>query len=308
MKAPNRICLLGFGEVGSRLALDLKATSGLELCAWDLQFNIPASIPGANLNRLNHVTPCKSADDAASECDLVISAVTAAQDLDAARSVLPGMAKGSWFLDLNSASPGTRQAVFEAVESKGGKYVEAAIMSPIDPMGMASPVLLGGPHAQEFLPLAKGLGFTGAEFCSDRIGQAAATKLCRSVVIKGMEALLSEALLSARHYGVEERVIASLENLFPRPDWPQHARYMISRSVQHGVRRAEEMREAALTVREAGLEPLMSTACAERQEWAVQFVSALGHEELAPMLDAIKQRLKEQLHGNSNTGTPPHDH
>jgi hypothetical protein len=62
---------------------------------------------------------------------------------------------------------------------------------------------------------------------------------------------------------------------------------MISRSVQHGIRRAEEMREVAKTVAEAGLEPLMSSACAQRQQWAAQFTAALDHEDLHAMLDAV---------------------
>jgi 3-hydroxyisobutyrate dehydrogenase-like beta-hydroxyacid dehydrogenase len=144
------------------------------------------------------------------------------------------------------------------------------------------------------------LGFSGARFFSAELGQAAAAKMCRSVVIKGMEALLTEALLTARHFGVEDQVIASLENLLPRPDWPQHARYMISRSLLHGMRRAEEMGEAAFTVREAGLDPLMSTACAARQEWAARYAAALQHEELADLLDAIHGGIQTQQHRTLN--------
>ena len=80
--------------------------------------------------------------------------------------------------------------------------------------------------------------------------------MCRSVIVKGLEALLAESLLTARRHGVEEAVLASLPDLFPVGDWRKLARYMISRSLQHGRRRAEEMREAARTVAEAGVEPL----------------------------------------------------
>lgn len=294
MSELQTLCLLGIGEVGSRLADSLSRNPSLKLQAWDLLLDDPASKPSAALKRLPQLKRSNNAADAASDCELVISAVTAAQDLAAARSVLPGLAQGTWFLDLNSASPGTRQVVFEAVESAGGRYVEAAIMSPIDPLGICSPILLGGPHAQDFLPLAIGLGFSGAKYCSERIGQAAATKMCRSVVIKGMESLLTEALLTARHYGVEDEVIASLGNLVPRPDWRQHACYMISRSLLHGTRRAEEMQEAAQTVLEAGFEPSMSAASAGRQAWAAQFSPALEHQELAPMLDAIIAMVQHQ--------------
>jgi 3-hydroxyisobutyrate dehydrogenase-like beta-hydroxyacid dehydrogenase len=152
-------------------------------------------------------------------------------------------------------------------------------------------MLLGGPHAERFLPIAQDFGLSGTRFFSAELGRASAAKMCRSVMVKGIEALLCESLLAARHYGVEDDVLSSLEDLFPGPDWPKLSRYMISRAVEHGVRRAEEMREAAETVREAGLEPLMSAACAERQDWAAQFKAVLGAEELQPMLDAVRASL-----------------
>ena len=58
-------------------------------------------------------------------------------------------------------------------------------------------MLLGGPHAADFLERAAPIGFTGAKVYSDKVGQAAATKLCRSVMIKGIEALTLECFLAA---------------------------------------------------------------------------------------------------------------
>ena len=127
---------------------------------------------------------------------------------------------------------------------------------------------------QHFLAAADGLGFSAKVF-SEIYGQASATKMCRSVIIKGMEALLTESMLSARHYGVEKDVLASLSDLLPVGDWNKLAAYMISRSLEHGKRRAEEMREVAQTVAEAGIAPLMSEACVERQDWAAQYRGAL---------------------------------
>jgi 3-hydroxyisobutyrate dehydrogenase-like beta-hydroxyacid dehydrogenase len=144
--------------------------------------------------------------------------------------VLQGLEKNAWFLDLNSVSPGTKRELAKAVAAAGGRFVEAAVMSAISPRGMASPILAGGPHAAEFLPLGRFLGFSSLQLCSEAHGRAAATKMCRSVVVKGVEALLAEALLAARHYGVEDEVLASLQDQFPRSDWSGHARYMIARS------------------------------------------------------------------------------
>jgi 3-hydroxyisobutyrate dehydrogenase-like beta-hydroxyacid dehydrogenase len=175
------------------------------------------------------------------------------------------------------------------IEAAGGRYVEAAVMSPIHPKGIAAPILLGGPHSAEFAAVAADLGFTGASVYSPVVGPASATKLARSVVVKGMEALITESMLTARAWGVEAEVLASLSNLLPSADWPTLADYMIRRSLEHGGRRAEEMDEAAATVADAGVEPLMAKATALRQRWAGDHAETLEAQGLGALLDAIRK-------------------
>jgi 3-hydroxyisobutyrate dehydrogenase-like beta-hydroxyacid dehydrogenase len=284
------ICLLGFGEVGQTLAEDLPS---YHLTAWDVLFADPASKPSKALS-CHGVPRAKSADEAVAEAELIISAVTAAQDVTAAKTVAGGLRKGAFFLDFNSASPEAKKQSAVIVNGAGGRYVEAAVMAPIGPKRIATPMLLGGPHAEAFLPLGKAAGFAGMSFFSSDYGKASAAKMCRSVMVKGIEALLTESLVSARHYGVEETVLASLSDLFPVGDWPKLARYMISRALEHGTRRAEEMREVARTISDAGLTPLLSSATAERQDWAAARKSALDAETLPAMLDRLLAMRNDQ--------------
>ena len=289
----TKVCLLGFGEVGQTLAEDLASGGDLSLCTFDIKFSDRDSVPSRALESHPRVKGCDSAEAAASGCELVISAGTAAEDLAAARSVVPGLGQGCFYLDLNSVSPATTKAAAVVVEKAGGRYVEAAIMSSVGLRRIKSPILLGGPHAEAFVPVAQSLGFTGASYYSAELGRASAAKMCRSAIVKGLEALITEALLPARHFGVESEVLASLQDLLPGVDWTSQARYMIARSLEHGKRHAGEMREVAETVRGAGLEPLMSEACAGRQAWAPQFAAAaLKEAALADMLDAILKTLK----------------
>jgi 3-hydroxyisobutyrate dehydrogenase-like beta-hydroxyacid dehydrogenase len=285
-----RIALIGLGEVGRTLAGDL---AGHDLTAWDVKFADPDSEPSRNAQALG-VTPAGSAMAAVAGAELVISAVTAANDLVAAEAVAPGIATGAFFLDLNSASPGQKQASAAAIDRAGGRYVEAAVMSPIHPKRIASPMLLGGPHAAAFTELASPLGFDRVEVFAAEVGKASATKMCRSVVIKGVEALLTESMLAARAYGVEDRVLATLSNLLPADDWEKLAGYMIGRALEHGERRAEEMREAARTVAETGIEPLMATATAARQDFSARFPEALSGGSVAGMIDAIRSAMVAQ--------------
>src|SRR5690606_6130731 len=128
------------------------------------------------------VRAAASAAEAAADADLIVSAVTAAQDLAAAESVVSGIKPAAYFLDVNSVSPGVKAQVAQLIDSSGGRYVEAAIMSPISPKRIASPMLLGGRHAIAFLSQAQTLGFAGAQVFSDEVGRASAAKMCRSVM------------------------------------------------------------------------------------------------------------------------------
>jgi len=277
------IALIGFGEVGQILAADLAAPER-RISAWDTAFVEPASGPS---KAVRHKVRSENAREAVSNAALVFSVVTAGEAQSAARSVAAAMKPGAIYVDFNSVSPKTKQETRSIVETAGGRFVEAAIMAPVPPRRLATPILLGGPYAEEFAEIAEALGVTDARAFSTEIGKASAAKMSRSIIVKGIEALVTESLLLARRYGVEAATIESLNNILPDPEWEARARYMISRSLLHGARRGEEMREAAKALKEAGIAPLMSAACATRQERAAQFEAGAQEADLASMLDAL---------------------
>jgi 3-hydroxyisobutyrate dehydrogenase-like beta-hydroxyacid dehydrogenase len=280
------ICLIGFGEVGQTLARDLQSI-GATLAAWDVKFADPDSIPSRAVPT-SGVRAAGSAAEAIRGAALVICAVTATDCVAAAESAAPLLERGSYYFDLNSVSPATKIAAQAAIGRGAGRFVEAAVMSPIQPAGVRSPILAGGPHAASFLLIAQGLGFARMSVVSDAVGRASASKMCRSVVIKGVEALLTESLAAARHYGVEDAVLDSLGELLPARDWRALSSHMIRRSLHHGRRRAAEMREVAVTVREAGVTPWMSEATVARQDWAAdRMMTPAATEAILPLLDAI---------------------
>jgi 3-hydroxyisobutyrate dehydrogenase-like beta-hydroxyacid dehydrogenase len=299
----TRVTLIGLGEVGTVFAEDLAAGGHTDLVAWDIAFADPGS-PAARAAAALPVATAESAGTAARGAGLVVSAVTAANCHQAAAAAAPGLDPGAWFFDLNSSSPGHKQQAARAVEQAGGRYVEAALMSPIAARRLGSPFLLGGPHAAEFAPAAATWGFSGLTVYSEEVGRAAASKLCRSVITKGLESLLTESLLAARHYGVEKEVLDSLSNILPPADWQAVATYFISRSLLHGRRRSEEMAEAAATVEEAGVEPLMSLAASERQLRAAGHADALAEPDLAAVIDHIRRPQATASASRSSRGTP----
>jgi 3-hydroxyisobutyrate dehydrogenase-like beta-hydroxyacid dehydrogenase len=159
------------------------------------------------------------------------------------------------------------------IDGAGGRYVEGAVMTSIPPYRMRVPLLLGGASAATLAPLLNALGFA-ARVSSDQLGVASATKMCRSVMIKGLEAMVIESFTTARHYGVEDAVIASLQETFPGIDWEKQGAYFFQRVIEHGRRRSEEVREVAQTVREAGLEPWSAAGTAERQAYIADLADA----------------------------------
>ena len=143
------------------------------------------------------------------------------------------------------------------------------MMAPVPPYGHRVPMLAGGEAAPELAERLKPLGFC-IEIAAREIGVASATKMFRSIMVKGMEALITECVLGASRYGAEPRVFASLAESFPGIDWNKLADYMIGRVVVHGERRAREMEEVAETLRAIGVEPIMAEAAARRQDWSAQ--------------------------------------
>jgi len=298
MTFPERIGLLGFGEVGQILGADIPFEHG-SLAAYDLQFGTQSGAPLEAAATDRHVIVCRDASSLGGTCDLIISAVTGEQALFAAQSVAHNIQADTWYVDVNSAAPSTKRQAAELINGTGGRYVEASIMSPAPPKRLAAPILLGGPFAERFLPVGQMIGLTNMTFFSDTYGQASAAKMCRSVMIKGIEALLSEALITARSYGVEKTVLASLSDLFPGPDWPTLARYMIGRTLERGGRRAEEMREVAKTVADTGLTPDMSLGTVTRQDWAKTFSDLQSIEPLEDILDALGAAVRDSKKGTA---------
>ncbi len=267
-----RIGLVGYGEVGRILAEDLRGRCA-GVAAYDIKLGTAADASLRAHAAEHGVTLADSHTALAAGCDLIVSAVTASQAVPVARACAAAIRGDAFFLDFNSASPGAKSEAARLVGDAGGRYVEGAVMTSVPPHRIRVPLLLGGPHATALEPWLVGLGFA-PKVASDRIGVASATKMCRSVMIKGLEAMVIESLTTARHHGVEDAVIASLVETFPGIDWEKQAAYFFQRVIEHGRRRSEEMFEVAKTVAEAGLGPHSAEGTAHRQAFVADLADA----------------------------------
>jgi len=266
------IGLVGYGEVGRILGEDLRKQD-LRVAAYDLKLDNGRAAALRDHAAAHGVALAASHADLAAQSDFIVSAVTASQAVAVARACAPAVKPGAWFLDFNSASPGAKRRAAALIDGHGGRYVEGAVMTSIPPTRIKVPLLLGGEGAGDLAPLLAELGFN-AKVASAQLGIASAVKMCRSVMIKGFEAMVIESFTTARAYGVEDAVLASLSETFPGIDWEKQGAYFFQRVIEHGRRRAEEVREAAQTVHEIGLEPWSAQGTAERQAWVADLADA----------------------------------
>jgi 3-hydroxyisobutyrate dehydrogenase-like beta-hydroxyacid dehydrogenase len=258
-----RLCFIGFGEAGQAIASGLHEAGVETMSAWDILFPAGAGETLREAGERIGARLASSAADAVTDADIVISAVTAASSLDAATSVKPHLRGHPYYLDVNSVSPGRKQATATLL-ADAARYVDVAVMAPIHPARHQTPLLLAGPHADAIAPTLGALGMKASR-AGPEIGAAAAIKMVRSVMVKGMEALTFECFVAAARAGVESEVIASLSKSFPSLDWDRIIAYNLERMANHGERRAAEMEEVADTLRELGVEPHMALATVERQ-------------------------------------------
>jgi 3-hydroxyisobutyrate dehydrogenase-like beta-hydroxyacid dehydrogenase len=293
----QRVAVIGFGEAGAILGAEL-ARAGAVIATYDIL--VDAAVTRPDLLARAAGAGVRAADTLAGAvmgADLVISAVTAASAAEVARHSASLLQPRQWFLDINSVSPDVKRANAALIEAAGAAYVEAAVMAPVPPQRLRVPMLLGGARAALLAPALAALGMN-VSAVSAAVGVVSAIKMCRSVMIKGLEALAVECLFAARHYGAENEVLASLDRSFPGMGWARELPdYLISRVAEHGRRRAAEMREVAATVAGAGIEPLMSAATARRQDELVDRMTAAdrGYDAGAAfswreLADALKAR------------------
>ena len=281
------IALIGFGEAGRAFAKGWGPAWGAQVTAFDLKGSDAALAAAA---RRHGVDLASDRAQALSGADHVFCLVTADQARIAAAQCAPHLAPGTLWFDCNSCAPDTKRAAAELIGAAGGLYVDTAVMAPVYPRLHETPLLISGPGAERAEPFLAAMGMQ-ARRLGDRVGDASAVKMLRSVMIKGMEALHAECFLAARRAGVEDEVLGSLAASNPEIDWPRQGGYNLERMMQHGLRRAAEMREVVVMLRDLGFAGDVSAAVADWHER----IGAMGLKEaeggLIERADKVLDRL-----------------
>jgi 3-hydroxyisobutyrate dehydrogenase-like beta-hydroxyacid dehydrogenase len=300
----HAFALIGFGEAGSILGADLAAT-GRAVSAYDILLDTPAGRERVlERARRAQVRVANTFAEAVRDARVVISAVTASSSGEVAAQAAKCLRPGQVLLDINSVSPAKKRSNAALFEAAGLDYVEAAVMAPVPPERLRVPMLLGGKQAVALADELRKVGMNTTAL-SDEIGVASAVKMCRSIVIKGLEALTVESMLAARRFGAEREVLESLQGTFPSLGWTDKLPdYLISRVAEHGRRRAAEMREVARTLEDVNVEPTLARAIAARQDWLADAMSDQGISYASLSLPFSWRELIDAL-AVTSPATPP---
>jgi 3-hydroxyisobutyrate dehydrogenase-like beta-hydroxyacid dehydrogenase len=286
-----RIAMIGFGEAARAFAKGWGAVRCGAVSCFDIKLEEPAQADVVQSSaRALGVTAGPSRGVALAGARTVFSLVTADQAVKAARQCAPFLQPGALWLDGNSCAPDSKRAAAEEIAAAGAHYVDVAVMAPVHPRLHRTPLLIAGPGAQAALSELTALGMT-ARLIDGPVGAASSIKMIRSVMVKGIEALTAECFLAARHAGVQAEVLGSLIASNPEMDWANRAAYNLERMMEHGERRAAEMREVVRTLDGLGLPSALTGAVAE---WHDR-IGGMGLKAVQGDLDTRAALLLEHL-------------
>jgi 3-hydroxyisobutyrate dehydrogenase-like beta-hydroxyacid dehydrogenase len=303
--SPRVIALLGFGEAGSAIARGLAAENGWRgpskpgdnaprrLIAIDTALDKDArgAALGKEARRLE-VAISDSYTEALSDADLVICAVQGEHALDAATSAAAFMKKGAHFLDLCTVTGKMADEDRDAIAKAGARYVDVAVMGGFFKYGIKAPMLVAGEEAQAAVDWMNANGFD-AKYLGPKPGSASSVKMVRSVLMKGLEALGVEALVTAERQGIREEVLECLADVDLVP-FREHLSSLVQTHIVHARRRWEEMGLVAQTLRETGVEPKMTVTTEQTLRRSVEAGIAPADGKV-PKLDEALKLLSEKV-------------
>jgi 3-hydroxyisobutyrate dehydrogenase-like beta-hydroxyacid dehydrogenase len=178
------------------------------------------------------------------------------------------------------------------IEAAGGRYIDIAVMGGFFKSGIKAPMLVAGADVEPVVAWMNANGFDAKEL-GLRPGSASSVKMLRSVIMKGIEALAVESFVAAERQGILEEVMGCLGDVDATTFSATLA--MLARThIVHAERRWEEMGLVAQTLRETGIDPLMTTAIEKSHRRTVEARVAPADGRV-PSLDEALKLLSEKV-------------
>lgn len=243
------IAILGIGEAGGALACDLIA-KGVQVRGWDPEpRNLPRELEFAASN-----------PEAASSADIVLSVNWASVAIEVATEVAPVLQPDQLYADLNTAAPQLKRDIATIIEKMGVSFVDAALMEPVLPKGLGTQVYASGSGAESFTNKMTPLGMP-VTYLDREAGNAATHKLVRSIMYKGVAAVILECLQAAEALNMSEYARAQMLKIIY--DEAMIDRF-VSGSIKHAERRVHEMEAVVEMLNSIGVSAFTSHAAVQR--------------------------------------------
>lgn len=253
-----RICVFGLGEAGSEIAAGL-AAAGAHVTGFD-----PAEV-GTPEGVVRHDDPAA----AVTGVEVVVALTAAADSRTALTQALDRIPAGAHYADFSTAAPSLKRELAGTAGSAGLRFTDVALMAPVPGRGISTPALASGPGADA---LAAALTRVGMDLAvvGGEAGTAATHKLLRSVVVKGLAAVVVESMEAARAAGLAEATWENLVDQITVADERFLRRLVLGTGV-HAERRMHEMEAAAAMLQDLGVDPVMTRSTVESLGHAIAY-------------------------------------
>jgi len=291
-----RLGLIGYGEVGSTLGQGLRDEGLVSIASYDkYAFDGPFSDLIQSRAAAARVPLVKSPQELAARSDLLIGVTPGSASVESARAFAPHLTTNHLFVDFASATPNVKKSVGRILEASGAGVADASIMGTPHVDGHRLPVLSSGIAAARISDLLNPWGLK-IQIVDGGLGAASGIKIIRSVVMKGLEALLIECILGARRYGIDKAVLNSLADFLNGRPFQETANFLLTTDVIHAARRAEEARMSLQALEEAGVDAGMTRATAEKLQWVASLdpksrLGGVAPQNYTTALESIEQLL-----------------
>ena len=209
----------------------------------------------------------KSLEEMIRASDVIMSAVSANLAVPLAREAQPFLKKGQCYVDINAASPMTKEEAAAIIATSGAAFVDVAVMGPVPNYGHKVPILACGNGAKAFTDTFNRFGMA-ITYGGEKVGSASALKMFRSIFMKGFVMLLLESVIAGHRYGVEDQVLDSIEETLTEGDSLRSLIHgILGRGVIHSERREHEMDEVIATLEGLKMDHIMSSASKAKLRW-----------------------------------------
>jgi len=297
-----RIGFIGFGEVASIFSAAMRS-HGAEVAAYDVLLDQKKGKETLQKRCRAEGIKFLPLPDVVGNAEYVLSAVTTREAKKVAENCVPHLRHGQVYVDLNSTCPSVKVELGEVVRPSGADFVEGAVLGAVGAAGAATHVLTGGARGREAAEALTALGLH-ASFYSEEIGKASMFKMLRSIFSKGMEALILELLIAGKRAGIEKELWKDVSEFMSRNPFERVASNWTRSHAVACERRYDEMVQVRETMREIGLDPLLTMAT----EAFFDRSRALGlgkvFQEKPESMEAVVEFIEHRLRG-SQPGRPP---